>query len=264
MASKHTPFFSIITCTYNIGKHLQKNIDSVQKQQFRSFEHIFIDGFSKDKTVSIIKKYQKKHPDQVRLYQAQPKGIWNAINKGNTLAKGKYILHLEGDNSLHDQKVLKNVFNFLNEHPDDDWIYSKINTVKSNYRSIGTFPNQRLLQLGWGYLLKYFNFIPQEAMFVKRQVFRQFGTFDESLRTGSDYDYWLRIADKTKWSFFNRVVTNYLIRSDAISSDPKIRQENVENCLKIQKKHLSSVEYVVAKAINLLVEHRNKVYKNVT
>ncbi len=257
------PFFSIITCTYNIGAHLQKNIESLEKQQFRSFEHIFIDAYSKDKTVAIIKKYQKKYPDQVRLIQSPPKGIWNAINKGNKLAKGKYILHLEGDNSLHDRKVLKDTVEFLTAHPDEDWIYGKINTVKGKYRSIGTFPNQKLLQMGWGYLLKYFNFIPQEAMFVKKQVFRQFGAFDESLKTGSDYEYWLRIAPVTKWRFFDRLITHYLIRPDAISSDPKVKEENLKNCLQIQKAHLTPLEFLIAKTITTVVESRNKVYKNV-
>jgi glycosyltransferase involved in cell wall biosynthesis len=260
MASK--PFFSIVTCTYNIGKHLQANIDSLATQKYTSFEHIFIDAFSKDKTVAIIKKYQKKYPNRVKLYQVPPKGIWNAINKGNSVAKGKYILHLEGDDYLHDANVLQETHDFLVKHPAADWIYGKIDTIVSPHTSIGTFPNQRLLQTSWAYLLKFFNFIPQEAMFVKPQVFKKFGLFDETLRTCSDYDYWLRIAPKTKWLFFDRVLTNYLIRADAISSDPKIKQENLKNCQQVQKRHLNGVEYALAQVMNTLVENINKVYKN--
>ena len=52
------PKFSIITVTKNSEKHLEKNILSVQNQTFKSFEHIIVDGNSKDKTKLILKKHK--------------------------------------------------------------------------------------------------------------------------------------------------------------------------------------------------------------
>ena len=74
--------FSIITCTYNSEKFLKKNIESVKKQNFKDFEHIFIDGFSQGGTINIIKNYQTEFPQRVKLFQVEPKGISHAMNEG--------------------------------------------------------------------------------------------------------------------------------------------------------------------------------------
>jgi len=91
--------FSIITCTYNSEKYLQENINSVESQIFHNFEHVFIDGNSSDKTIEIIKKYQKKYPHTVKLLQCEPKGISNAMNHGINQSSGQYIIHLHSDDS---------------------------------------------------------------------------------------------------------------------------------------------------------------------
>ena len=51
---------SIITVTKNSEKFLRQNISSVKSQNYKNFEHIFVDGNSKDKTLKIIKSYKKK------------------------------------------------------------------------------------------------------------------------------------------------------------------------------------------------------------
>ena len=81
------PKFSIITVSKNSGRYLEKNILSVQNQTFKNFEHIIIDGNSKDKTKSILKKYKSK----LRIISENDKGLYDAMNKGIRLAKGDII-----------------------------------------------------------------------------------------------------------------------------------------------------------------------------
>ena len=52
---------SIITVTKNSEKFLSENILSVKSQNYKNFEHIIVDGNSKDKTIKIIKSYKKKY-----------------------------------------------------------------------------------------------------------------------------------------------------------------------------------------------------------
>ena len=54
------PFFSIITCCYNSGQYIGRNLDSVKNQTFSDFEHIIIDGLSKDNTMEIVKNILTK------------------------------------------------------------------------------------------------------------------------------------------------------------------------------------------------------------
>ena len=58
--SKKKPLFSIITVVYNGEKFLEKTIASVVNQSCKNLEYIIIDGGSTDKSIDIIKKYEKK------------------------------------------------------------------------------------------------------------------------------------------------------------------------------------------------------------
>ena len=48
---------SIVTPTYNSEEYLEKCIQSIMGQSHTDYEHIIVDGGSKDRTIEIIKKY---------------------------------------------------------------------------------------------------------------------------------------------------------------------------------------------------------------
>src|SRR4030042_2325119 len=111
------PFFSIITCTYNSQKYLQDCIDSIKKQNYRNWEHIFIDAYSKDKTIKLIKAYKKTNYSKVRLYQYSKEGIAKAMNLGIKKAKAKFICHLHSDDYFYSSKTLSLVKKKIENHP---------------------------------------------------------------------------------------------------------------------------------------------------
>ena len=51
---------SIITVTLNSEKTLRDTLNSVFSQTYKNIEHIIVDGGSKDKTLSILKRYPNK------------------------------------------------------------------------------------------------------------------------------------------------------------------------------------------------------------
>lgn len=257
--------FSIITCTYNSENWLAKNIESVNQQTYRNFEHIFIDGNSKDGTMKIISDYSARLPGQVKIFQSEPRGISNAMNEGIAKAEGDYLIHLHSDDSFIDSFVLEGVNTFL-DNKNLDWVYGKINVVEENGRSLGMFPTRKIFQQNFKskfgkYLLKFYNFIPHQAVFIKRDVFERCGHFDVNLSSAMDPDLWLRIRKKTTWKFFDRVVSNYCLRSDSESASIKNKKTNVQNYTKVQKKYLNIIERPMAKIINYFVERKNKNYR---
>lgn len=246
---KNKIFFSIITCTYNADEYLKNNVQSVEQQTFKNYEHLFIDAFSKDKTVSIIKNYQKRDI-RAKLSQSKAKGIANAMNLGIKHAKGKYLIHLHADDLFHDKSVLSDVHNFLSLHPQYDWIYGQISVFK-NSTSLGyVFPGFKPFQLSWGYLLKFVDFIPHQAVFIKKSVFGKFGGFDEFNPSAMDYDLWLRIRNVTKWKYYNRVISNFRIHSGSKSTG----LENFENHIKtrngVQRRYANLFEYALIWLLN--------------
>ena len=79
---------SIITINYNNSDGLQRTIESVLSQTWTDFEWIVIDGGSTDGSLDII----KKHASHFSFWCSEPDtGIYNAMNKGITHAKGEYL-----------------------------------------------------------------------------------------------------------------------------------------------------------------------------
>ena len=91
---KKEPLFSIITVVYNGEKFLEKTIASVVNQSCKNFEYIIIDGGSTDKSLDIIRKYEKKIDYWV---SEKDNGIYDAFNKGMIVSKGEFIGFINSD-----------------------------------------------------------------------------------------------------------------------------------------------------------------------
>ena len=255
--------FSIVTCTYNSEKYLRDNLASVRMQTFEDIEHIFIDGFSEDKTVEMIKKYQDSCDYPVKLFQIPPRGISNAMNEGVKKSSGEYIIHLHSDDSFFDKDVLKDIDNFLTQSSEPDWIYGKINVVDGNFRRIGIFPLKKIWQNNYKnkfgkYLLKFYNYIPHQGVFIRKEIFKKYSLFDENINSAMDPDLWLRIRNRTKWFFVDRIISNYSVRDDSQSVSIENRIENINNLKIIQKRHLNIFEYYIARLLNKLLSIKRK------
>jgi glycosyltransferase involved in cell wall biosynthesis len=257
--------FSIITCTYNSAEYVKENIESVKDQTYQDFEHIFIDGFSNDSTVKIIKEYKKDYPQKVKLFQFPPKGISNAMNIGIKKSSGKYLIHLHSDDCFYKKNVLKNVKKFLREKKYPDWIYGKASVINGRKEAIGVFPEKKITQFNKNpisnYILKFFNFVPHQAVFIKKNIFLKYGYFDESITSVMDIEYWLRIRKKTNWFFFNDIICYYTIRPGSQSCNTKNAKENKQNLEKIQKKYMNVVEIILAKILKFFISKIHKKWK---
>ncbi|XDD51561.1 glycosyltransferase family 2 protein [Leptospira sp. WS92.C1] len=86
---------SIITPSYQSVDVIESCIQNVLDQDYENFEHIIMDGASKDGTVEILKKY--KH---LKWISEPDQGQSDAMNKGFELATGNYILYLNTDDRL--------------------------------------------------------------------------------------------------------------------------------------------------------------------
>ena len=260
-AVNQQPFFSIITCTKNMTDFVKKNISSVQTQTFKDLEHIFIDGYSKDNTLKIIKKYRQQSNRPVIIHQTKPQGISHAMNLGIKKANGRYLIHLHADDYFYNKKVLVHAFNFLTQHPNLNWVYSQIQTVEKNGSALGVFPKHKVLQKAYPWLLSYTNFIPHQAVFIKKQVFNNHGLFNKNLTSKMDLDLWLRIRNKTNWAFFPEIVSCFTIHSGAQSSSKKFLNQNLKNLDQVLKKHLSKPTQILACFLNWIQLKLNKVLR---
>lgn len=98
--------FTVITVTYNCDEVIEKTIKSIISQKDVDLEYIIIDGNSTDNTLDIIMKYKLCI---TQIISENDDGIYNAMNKGVSIAKGEYILFINAGDILVDESVMNNI-----------------------------------------------------------------------------------------------------------------------------------------------------------
>ena len=176
------PLISIIIATHNSGKHLEGCLKSVIKQNYKNYEIIIIDNQSKDKTLKIIKKYEKKIDFWI---SEKDKGIFDAMNKGIKNSKGKVISILNSDDIFF-QNALKIVSKYFTSNNKIDYLFGAV--IKKKLYS-GFRPE----------LIRWkFNIYPSHSVgfFVKKKVHDKIGLYNTKYRHSSDYDFFYRLIKK--------------------------------------------------------------------
>lgn len=259
--------FSIITCTYNSARFLADNIRSVSAQSYLDFEHIFIDGKSSDRTREILEDYRCRFPDRVKIFSLPPQGIAQAMNYGILRASGDYLIHLHADDAFYDPRVLQDVSIFLQEKNYPDWIFGREKHVRSRVgqdsRDLGLYPRFRIHTADsrscFGrYFLGLVNYIPHQTVFIKKSIFMEQGLFRENLRCVMDVEMWLRIKDKTRWLFFDRIIARYRQHADAQSSGPKNQAFNQRESFQIHREYLGRLSFGLFVILDFILKIKNK------
>lgn len=175
------PFFSIITVTRNSEKFIERNIRSLKNQSFKNFEHIIIDGGSKDRTSQIIKKY-RENVDY--FISKKDKNMWQAINKGIGVAKGEVIGILNSDDIFYKDglKIAKKYF--VNQRLD--CLFASVQKTKVHHG----FDLSKIYYK--------FNIFPSHSVgfFLKKKIYDKIGMYDDNLKYCADYDLIYRLSKK--------------------------------------------------------------------
>ena len=191
---------SIITVVRNNSSTIKDAIESVLSQTYHDIEYIIIDGSSTDGTLDIIQSYAKYI---TKIVSERDEGIYDAMNKGISLASGDIIGILNSDDVYFDENVIDNVINFFKEKQTDsiygDLMYVEKNDLskvirywKSSVFKMGSFAK------GWH--------PPHPTFFAKKNLYDKYGLFDVNMKVSADFDLMLRLLEK------NKISTSYLPR----------------------------------------------------
>lgn len=167
---------TIITVTYNAEKELERTIQSVVSQTyFPHIEYIIIDGNSKDNTVSIIQKYESS----ISSWVSEPdKGIYDAMNKGISRAKGHWINFMNAGDIFTSDTIVEDVFR--EQIADFDVVYGNYILVYQHFKKNMYTPKD--LSGFYGYML-----MNHQSVFLKTEVARSH-LYDLSYKIACDYE----------------------------------------------------------------------------
>lgn len=208
---------SVIMATYKEDiKFLKQSIESILNQTYKDFEYIIIlDNPENQEHIQLINEYAKQD-QRIRFYiNDRNMGLTNTLNRGLSLANGKYICRMDADdisvlNRIEIQKkylednhfdLIGGVSKMIDENGND--IYS-IKKVPTDFTKIKK-------------CIKYNQVISHPTWFGKKEVFDQLGGY-RNIPLCEDYDFTLRtILKGYKISNVNVNVLNYRMTSNSIS-----------------------------------------------
>jgi glycosyltransferase involved in cell wall biosynthesis len=186
---KPWPKISIVTPSYNQGKFLEKTIRSVLLQGYPNLEYIIMDGGSNDKSVEIIKKYDKYLSFWVSEKDGgQAAAIWRGFEK----ATGKILAWINSDDYY-----LLNTFNIVgkafNLNPEAELLIGGIHFVRESGKIICkgyTFKQKYNALLCAGMMFG------QPNCFFTRESFFEVNGFNRDLRFCFDNQLFLKLLKR--------------------------------------------------------------------
>ena len=98
-AKAEEPFITFIVPVFNVDRYLTRCIESLRRQTRRDIEIICVDDGSCDRSGEILDNYASRDPRIVVIHQVN-QGVSAARNKALSVAKGKYIQFVDGDDYL--------------------------------------------------------------------------------------------------------------------------------------------------------------------
>ncbi|MCU0447749.1 MAG: glycosyltransferase [Microscillaceae bacterium] len=188
----HQPLVSIITITYNAEKYLERTILSVINQTYPHIEYLIIDGQSKDNTLAIAQKYANK----ISAIVSEPdRGIYDAMNKGQNLAKGEYVWFMNAGDEIYAPDTLQKI---MDTSPDADIYYGETEFFDLNRQPLGirseATPLKLPQQLKWQDLQMGL-MVCHQAILVRRRLAEP---YDLNHPYSADIDWVIRALKKAQ------------------------------------------------------------------
>ncbi|MEM9679398.1 MAG: glycosyltransferase family 2 protein [Bacteroidota bacterium] len=230
---------SIITVNLNNQPGLKRTLESVQGQKHTDLQYIIIDGGSKDGSLELIKK-NKNHIDY--WVSEADNGIYHAMNKGLSKARGEYCLFLNAGDYLKDSATLNSVFS--KRRVEDLLIGRMLQTLSAKERlvSISDVTLDILTESS----------LPHPSTFIKTEFINKVGGFNEELKIVSDWEFFLKalLIENCSYKLLNEVVT--VFNMEGISNDSEKRADLMLERDQVKERLLNPIIWQAGYTINEL------------
>lgn len=195
---------SVICAVFNREKTIKRALRSIKNQTHTDIECIVVDGASSDNTLSIATDILG--PDDIIISEAD-KGVYDALNKGLSLASGDVIAFLHSDDLFANDGVLKSIVDVF-EGSNLQLVYGDVEFFAPGnpHRTIRYYKSKLFSKknLSWGHMPAH------PAMFFRKEIYRELEGFKTDYKIAADYEFLCRLtANRT---FTSQYLSKSLVR----------------------------------------------------
>lgn len=230
---------TILLPAYNAALYLRDSLDSIMRQAFKDFDVLLIGDGSMDDTSKIAIEYSNIDR-RIKYYKNEKNiGLIKTLNKGLSLAKGEYIVRMDADDIMFDDRLYKQV-KYMDSNPECFVCGGQMEYIGGLTGMAPILP-QKYEDLLYLSLINCPLYHP--TTIIRNSVIKQFGLkYNDSYKHAEDYKFWSDIIFSHPNSIANikDVVLFYRISNNQITakySDEQdliskiVRRENVQHVL---------------------------------
>ncbi len=193
-----SPFFSIIIPVLNAEKTIGRALASIQRQTFQDFEILVLDGGSTDQTLCQVARFGGT---SIRVVSEPDHGVYDAMNKGISLAKGQWLYFIGADDCLYEEGTLQKIEAVIRGIPEARLIYGNV-----------LQPGQILYGGKFTYLTLLERSICHQGMFYRKDIFGRFGGYDLQYPVYADQAFNFKVffsLDESAIIFVDQIVAHF-------------------------------------------------------
>lgn len=208
--------FTIIIPTFNSSALINKCLESICGQTFNNYEVIIVDGLSNDDTLQIVETYRNKLP-YLKISSEKDKGIYDAMNKGISLAQGEWLYFMGSDDYFYSNDVLNKIYNQIDQKTDV--LYGNVFDEKRNGLYDGQFTGTKL----------FFMNICHQSIFYKKNIFKKLGNYSLNYTCWADWEHNFR------WFYNKEINKKYVDLTLAFYSTGGFSSNLIQDKFKIDR-----------------------------
>ena len=205
---------SVITITYNAESYIDGTVRSILGQSNLDFQFVLVDGLSKDNTIGKVKELIEEFSfpkERLIIVSEKDKGVYDAMNKGVSLAKGEYIIFMNGGDSFYDLTVLDK-FEAVVSRVDADAYYG--NTMMEFYEGKGVLHDNEERHRN-----SVMPFIHQSVIVKRDLLLKHPFDLKYKILADNEFFFWMR-TNGYKFHYENFIVSNYDAREGLSENNP--------------------------------------------
>jgi glycosyltransferase involved in cell wall biosynthesis len=233
------PLISVAMPVYNGEKFLSEAVLSVLNQSFKNFEFIIIDDGSTDRSLELLRYYEKRD-SRIKLISRENKNVAATLNEIILMSRGKWIARMDQDDICLPNRFEKQL----------EWLnYTKADICGSWVKRFGA--EDRVVKMRESHKeieleMLFCSPFAHPSVLINKKVFDKI-SYNEGKWQAEDYDFWVSAFEfNFKMTNIPEILLYYRVHSAQISVKEKSSQKDLG--VQIQKRYWKL--FLVRKKIN--------------